>query len=205
MSDNLPPSMQHPLNFWLNSNFYSWIVLILFLLFLIYMAKVVIQEKKQFLEDGHWIDWHNFRFFVPAWWTLSNDTLLTNDTQLTFYRADTHYDWFFKIGKREEQDLINIKNTFLASNQIELDDDAVITTEKSYLLKNEILLKKVEDFFRIESTATQQQEDRIYLDATWIKFRENFVLEFISKSSVLNGGVEGPYVEEVIKEIRFKN
>ncbi len=201
MSDSLPPSMLNSPVYWLPPHFWSWLAVSLFLLVLIYAAKVISREKKQFHQDGSWITWKNFELFVPAWWTQKNE----NWDSLFFYRADTHYDWFFTATLSTHPAIESAKISYLTTNHITLDAEAVITTEKNYLLKNKLILDEVEDFLRIESTATENEEDRIYLDVIWIKFKNNAVIEFISKSSVLSGGVEGPYVEEVIKEIKFKN
>ncbi len=200
MSDNLPPSMLNSAVYWLPPHFWSWLAVSIFILALIYAAKVITQEKKQFHQDGSWIVWKNFQLFIPAWWSQKID----NKDELFFYRADTHYDWYFTTSIIQKNSPEDAKYSYLTSQQIKLDPDAITTTEKSYLLKDEKILEQVEDFLRIEATATEKEEERIYLDAVWIKFKNKDLIQLISKSSVLTGGIEGPYVEEVIKEIKFK-
>jgi hypothetical protein len=200
MSDSLPPSMLNSVGSYLPNHFWSWLVVSLIIFGLIYTAFKINGEKKQFLQDGKWMTWQYFEFFIPAWWTQD----ITFQEGLRFMRADTHYDWYFEISKDESSSATQAKDKYLLNEKIQLDPDAVYTTEKTYLLKNEPLLAKVEDFFRVESTATENETDRIYLDGVWIKLKDDYTLQLISKSSVLNGGIEGPYFEEVVKEIKFK-
>lgn len=202
MSDILPPSLLNSTHLSLPPHFWSWIVLIVGIFGLIYAAKVIAQEKKQFHQDGKWLNWNNFEFFVPAWWTQNKEMF----DSLYFYRSDTSYDWYFQIEIiPSSTSTLHAKDSYLNSQKIELDPEVVITTEKNYVLKNVTTLSKVSSFLRIESTATQKEEERIYLDATWIYFENGDMLQLISKSSVLNGGIEGPYVEEVIKGIKLRN
>lgn len=199
MSESLPPSMLNSVTYWLPANFWGWLVVLIFILALIYATTAISGERKKFLQDGSWITWQDFQFFAPAWWTQKYDI----PDSLFFYRSN--YDWFLKISYVTQASVENAKIAYFTSKNISLDPDAVTTTEKSYCLKDPNILDHVEEFLRIESTATEQEEERIYLDITWIKLKNRPVLELISKSSVLSGGIEGPYAEEVIKEIKFKD
>ena len=53
----------------------------------------------------------------------------------------------------------------------------------------------------VGGTATENTIDRIYYDIAMIR-SDNEILICESKSSILNGAVEGPYFEEVLKRIR---
>ncbi len=204
MSDSLPPSMLHSMSTWPPNHFWSWTILIIGIVYLMYTLRVVSTEQKTFHQDGKWIQWLNFSLFIPSWWSLKNPLEDTRE-QLHFYRADTHYDWSFSAKFFLDLTPLEAKEKFLGDKQIVIDEDAVITSEKTYLLQNDNFLNKVQNFLRIETTATSKEEDRIYLDAIWIKMSDGLLLEFISKSSVLNGGIEGPYVEEVVKGIKFRD
>lgn len=204
MSDNLPPSMQKLSLSWLPTHFWSWLIVLCGIIFLLYAARAIAQEKKRFHQDGDWMDWHDLKLFIPAWWTLNLERKNTCD-ELHFYRADTRYDWYFSLKFFPKKSISDLKNEYFQNELIVADDDAVITTEKSFLLQDSVLLKSITHFLRIETTATEKEEERIYLDVSWIQFDDERTLQCLSKSSVLNGGIEGPYVEEVIKGIKFRN
>ena len=52
---------------------------------------------------------------------------------------------------------------------------------------------------RLEGTATQEQTERLYYDAFLVReIKSGHYLYAESKSSILNGLVEGPYFEEVM-------
>jgi hypothetical protein len=202
MSDSLPPSVLNSASSWLPNHFWSWIVLFLGIFLLTYMLRSIGSEKKSFYQDGKWINWKNFKFFIPAWWSQKNEN---TDQELIFYRADTHYDWYFAVNLFSKNSLQETKELYLHQHHIIVDDDAVITKDAAFLIQDANFLASISQFYRIESTATENQEERIYLDAVWIEFHTGEVLQMISKSSVLNGGIEGPYVEEVIKGIKFNS
>ena len=204
MSDNLPPSMHNLSISWLPNHFWSWLIVFSGILLLFYAAKSIAEEKKRFHQDGHWINWHHLKLFIPAWWTQNFEQEKKFD-ELYFFRADTHYDWYFalKFFNSNALSLSDIQNTYFQNELITIDDEAIVTVDKSFLLQNIELQKSISNFLRIETTATEKEEERIYLDATWIEFDNGKILQCISKSSVLNGGIEGPYVEEVIKGIKF--
>ncbi len=197
MSDSLPPSLLHVSEYWIPNHFWSWLFLFLFVIAMIYTAKIVSGEKTQFEQEGKWMQWQGLRLFIPSWWAQNTDFI----ESVRFFRADTHYDWYFDLSFVKENNLEAAINHFYATEEILLDDLAVQTTEKSYLFSQKKFLQSVKDVFRIESSGSQKEEDRIYLDATWIMLHDGRLIQVISKSSVLNGGIEGPYAEEVLKRL----
>ena len=198
MSGNLPPSFKIHATNWFSSHWASWLILLIGLCILIYTLKVIASEKSSYHEDGSWINWKFLVLFIPAWWSKIED-----QEELRFHRSDTHYDWYFSVQIIKQNCALSAKDNYLQQHQIVLDEDCVHTKQASFVLKNPETLKEVLDFYRIESTATEKEQERIYLDCCWIKFRNEQIIQLISKSSVLNGGIEGPYAEEVLKEIKF--
>lgn len=201
MSEKLPPSILNSPWSFLPDNLMSWLVVCIVLFLMSYTAYVIANEKTKFEEEGQWVNWNGLKLFIPSWWTKKN----SDHKKLTFVRTDTHYDWYFEVSFDEcSNSLEDFRNQYLNLNEIILDlDEAMITTQKNYLFIQEEFLNRISDFYRIESTGTQHQEERIYLDATWIKTNEGKIYQFISRSSVLNGGIEGPYAEEVLKRLNF--
>lgn len=200
MSDTLPPSILNSPWSYLPEHFTSWVVVISIIIALIYTSIVITKEKSRFDEEGKWKIFKNLQMFIPSWWSLK----FSNDQSMIFHRSDTHYDWFFEVSLVNLKTIEEAKSEFLKLNQIVLDlDVALISNQKNHLFINQDILNQIMNFYRIESTGTEKQEDRIYLDATWIEIANGNIFQFISKSSVLNGGIEGPYAEEVLKRLSF--
>ena len=126
-------------------------------------------------------------FNTPVWWSI----LKKSETSIQFHRADTRYDWHAKCELFSDQvlDLEKFTITKLEQENILFDQEC---TDISFHGEN----------LRIEGTATRDNEQRLYLDIYVVRNNSNDIYYFESRSSILNGCVEGPYFEELIKSIR---
>jgi len=196
------PSDFYSFNF---QSVFEWSALVIVLISVAYAAIVIKNEKISYLEDSLSISIGLVQLFYPKWWGVSK----SSDNEVLFQRHDTRYDWQGRLRVYSStQTVESFLNSYLKEKQIEPDGSYGSfekTTEVSYLIKNEKVQKSCESFLRLESVATEKNEERIYLDIILIKFKSELekVYVFESKSSVLNGCVEGPYFEECIKMLRF--
>ena len=189
---NLPPSMQSTLP----THLYAWLILIAGLICLAYVARVISKEKISLEEDGQILTWNKLKLFIPNWWISQIE-----DDRCHFYQGDQQYQWSFIICKTLYPNIELSKERFLDQEKIILDEDAVLSSRADYCLKNPNIFAHIKDFLHLEGTATQDESERIYLEATWIKLNSGETYQFISQSAVLAGMVEGPYVEEVLKRL----
>ncbi|MEC7277926.1 MAG: hypothetical protein VXV96_16515 [Bdellovibrionota bacterium] len=182
----------------------SWTILFGFLAFLAYTLIVVKEEKASFKESAKECSFHQFRFQVPSWWGLVEES----ENLLKWKRTDTRYDWEATL-KREttlNKD-ISIEEDF--KNRIE-ELELVFDLDSSDILMPADFKDRPEvregdlEIVRIEGTATQQGTERCYFDAFLFRdHKRGEVLFASSHSSVLNGLVEGPYFEEMILGAHF--
>lgn len=179
-------------------NYIYWSLLVLALLFITYSAFVIKNEKVRAFENSITKVFGGVEFNLPKWWT---KTLEKKDT-LIFERTDTTYDWSatFKELPASYSDLTlqEVFEKYALENEIIFDEEnAIIKTP------NEILSFKNIGFdaLRVEGTATRSSEYRLYIDLVVFKNDSRaYMLE--SKSSVLNGMLEGPFFEEMILNVK---
>lgn len=185
------------LNTW--SNYLEWLTLLGLLGFGLYAMKVVKNEKNFFLKNSRAFQVGIFTINVPPWWSPK----VQEEEQLLFVRSDTRYSWeacfqWFKSTKTE-LNLNQIIENHLENIGVVLDEKNLIT------LSSSIKLKQINfEMLRFESTGTLNDEERIYQDIVVIRNTQtkDYLLAE-SKSSVLNGLIEGPYFEEVMKNIKL--
>ncbi|MFZ4714643.1 MAG: hypothetical protein ACOYL6_13060 [Bacteriovoracaceae bacterium] len=138
---------------------------------------------------------------MPHWWSAT----IEETTKLRFERTDTRYDWYAIFTWKENPENLSLESlaqNWMNEQEIEIDPDRKETSE-NYC---EALKENIEFFYRVEGTATEKESERIYYDLCFIKdkrFPQFFFAE--NKSSVLNGLVEGPYFEEVLKHLESMN
>lgn len=182
----------------------GWSVFLGLMVGLAYTALVIKREKQDFLRRARRFSVHDFQLSVPPWWTL---TAPLAPHRLEFERTDTHYDWkaVFEWRPLQEHELNTaISDDFVAYIQamhILFDEEASIIHPQTHPLQKQVPgLEAV----RIEGTATQNNEKRLYFDALLLKDhdRKGHLLCY-SRSSVLNGAIEGPYFEEVIQRLEI--
>lgn len=122
-----------------------------------------------------------FTLKTPAWWYYNCD-------EHTFTRKDDNYDWFAKIWPMPEN---QTPMEFFSVNNLIFDPE-------------EFYEKNLKSYLYIQGTCTDtsaQDEKRCYWEGVFFKSKngENFV--FYSKSSILSGGIEGPFFERVAFEL----
>lgn len=187
---------------------WPWLLVIGILFFLVLAAKSIKNEKDIYIDHGHWKGLGHFLLKIPPWWTVK---LEKHEHLIEFYRADTHYDWNARFQIFPHSDfpdklltLEEMAKSFLRKQQIELDPNAISHRGKSPFESN-FQEGPSPLFYNIENTGTKNGLDRIYYHLVIISWPEkNQLMIATSEASVLNGCVEGPYFEEVIKSIKPK-
>lgn len=177
---------------------FQWIFVIIVLALTTYSAFVIKNEKTSAFENQITLLFGGLEFNIPKWWSAT----YKSDTKIIYERTDTHYDWratFQELPKENlKLDLQNIFENYAIENKIIFDEEnAIIKTP------NEILgFKSIDvEALRVEGTATLDVEKRIYIDIVIFK-NDNKVIALESKSSILNGLLEGPFFEEMISQIK---
>jgi hypothetical protein len=178
------------------------VIFVLLFFFLVYTAIVIWKEKKNYLKNRLTIQFHHFIFPIPPWWHREE----INENNWLFKRVDSHYDWFCRfeylplngstssdIEGRHLDLLLQLK---LNQLQIVFDPDP-LTFYREIKGPNSLWQLK-----RMEGTATEKEENRIYCDIvvlTQLNGSEMFFL--INQSSVLSGIIEGPFFDQMLKDM----
>lgn len=185
-------------------NIFGWVILLAVLLILIYTAFIIKNEKRSFLNQANKIKLRHFYFLIPSWWTQVGGD---EQSGLIFERTDTRYDWqaifvwanFQEVGHGPE-DLRETLVELIEQKEIIFDADTSIIHNPSDFKDHPAVSSQRLELLRVEGTATEKQTERIYYDAVLIRDRQKQGYLFAqSKSSVLNGPIEGPFFEEVIQ------
>ena len=82
--------------------------------------------------------------------------------------------------------------------------DVVFETDSRVLFRDSEIQEHFQEIIRVEGKASENVVERIYYDIYIMRAQNDsgyFIFE--SKSSVLNGLVEGPYFEESLAELGF--
>ncbi|MBT7609478.1 MAG: hypothetical protein HN576_06965 [Bacteriovoracaceae bacterium] len=156
------------------------------------MARVIKREKKDYLATAQNFNFKTFNLLIPSWWSVKT----SEENLVTYYRADTYYDWkakFIWIPFEKEVEELSLKDYF-----------AGLIIKKGILFdSHEVIINQYTKCIRVEGTATENDEHRIYYDALLVKDKKQKGYLFCeNRSSILNGMLEGPYFEEVITRLR---
>lgn len=177
---------------------FQWAAVVLLLGLGLYTVHVIKNEKANYIKEAREIHFHPFKFFVPKWW---GNVETNSPDELCFKRLDTKYDWvarFHWSQPSSETNLIKLFQSKIHDRKILFDEDASIIYNPADFLLGEY------EIVRLEGTATMDQQERLYYDAFLLREKKSgYYLYAESKSSVLNGLVEGPYFEEVMKRIEL--
>lgn len=182
----------------------SWIILIIILGLIFYAAIVIKNEKVTYIRNAVTEPLQHFNFLIPHWWAKKE---ASTPFKLIYHRADTSYEWeaiFEWIPNSTDLSIIDLFKKKISDRKILFDEGTTIIHEPQDIIR-ESQNSEFQDMEiqRIEGTATRDEEDRLYYDAVLILDHKNQGhLYCESISSVLNGAVEGPYFEEVIKRMR---
>jgi len=172
----------------------EWLLLISVLIFLIYSMMSIKNEKKAFQEEATPTPFHYIELLIPKWWSLKKDT----EFEKIYHRADTRYDWFARLSliTKNNKKLEDLLDEYLKNEEIVFDTEAIVETNPRHLFKDSSM-EGVTLALRVEGKATEKVINRLYLDIYLFQYKEDAYF-FISRSSVLNGIVEGPFFEEMI-------
>ncbi|MBC7714932.1 MAG: hypothetical protein H7177_16420 [Rhizobacter sp.] len=176
----------------------QWLFFFLLMGLGVYTMKVIKNEKRNYLENAQEVDFKNFKLLTPRWWTLINST----ENEIVFKRTDTRYDWEARFIWNEEVSPLNLIELFqskIHAREILFDEESSVIHNPSDFKDKDLIKSGRFEMVRLEGTATAERMERLYYDAFLIREIESgHYLYAESKSSILNGLVEGPYFEEVM-------
>lgn len=186
------------------NNSTEWALVLGGLIFLSYSTWVIKNEKHSYDDFGVIEVIDPFQIKVPSWWTklkappVEYFKNIPAKKELSFKRTDTRYDWYSHFITLDNSESVEtIFDNFLSKNLDIIPDPE----NKKYKTFIKIKPNKTLPATRIESMGTQSQTERIYIDLVVSKLNDQTVFIGYSLSSVLNGAVEGPYFDEVLKNI----
>src|SRR5690606_21423651 len=183
-------------------HWFDWLVLISLLVGAFYTMQVIGQEKSSFRDESYIVTFGALKLMIPQWWSITEQT----DNGLRFERTDTRYDWYakFQFHADDPRPLTELLEELLNAQKIEFDEDVAYETDSRVLFRDSLVQKEFQEVIRVEGMASQDVEERIYYDVYLARQlnTDNYFL-FESKSSVLNGSVEGPYFEESLSELEL--
>ncbi|OUR98655.1 hypothetical protein A9Q84_04355 [Halobacteriovorax marinus] len=186
----------------------EWLIFGGIILYAIYTMISIKEEKQAYVENSVEFEFKNFLFFLPSWW--SNTTKEGEEDHVTFERTDTRYDWKATLewNKASDEEFSTPIEEVLVKRleQFKLifdPEESVIDTPAKFEEFIPVIEGRVE-IVHIEGTATEDVSERVYFDSYLIKDNINQAFLFAhSRSSILNGAVEGPYFEEVMRTFEF--
>lgn len=189
----------------LAQHWFDWLILLGFLFGLIYTMKIIRKESASVLEESTPLSWRGLVFHIPRWWTRTR----TEASLLQFERTDTRYDWYARfswIPGGTDKELHQLLNEYVEREELDYDrDDVVLELDARVVIRTPPVQEYFKDFIRVEGKASQRIEERVYLDLCLLRAadKKGYFL-FESRSSVLNGMVEGPFFEEVLAELELQ-
>jgi hypothetical protein len=181
----------------------DWLILLGLILAAFYTMKVIGEEKSTFQDESYEVQFENLSLSIPNWWSIVGQTEHT----LRFERTDTRYDWyatFTYFPDHQGKELPLLLEEKLNQEEIEFDMDVQLETDSRVLFRDKKIQEVFQEVTRVEGKASQKVTERIYYDiyvTRALKDAGYFIFE--SRSSVLNGLVEGPYFEESLSCLKF--
>lgn len=186
-----------------SNHIFDWLMLLGVLGAAFYTLKVIGEEKTTFKEESYEVQFGNLSLDIPSWWTLVEQ----KDTQLRFERTDTKYEWYALytyIPDHQGKSMPDLLEDKLNLEKIEFDMDVVFETDSRVAFRDPRIQEYFQEMIRVEGKGSKNEVDRIYYDIYLMRGLEDsgyFIFE--SKSSVLNGALEGPYFEESLACLSF--
>ncbi len=184
----------------------EWLAFFLLMGLGIYTLRVIKNEKTNYLKHAKKIIFKNFILLVPTWW---GEVPQDNDDEICFKRLDTNYDWqasFKWFEETSEKDIIELFKEKIVERKILFDEENSVIHNPSDFQDKPLIKSGEFEMVRVEGTATTDRYERLYYDAFLIRhLKSGHYLYAESVSSVLNGLVEGPYFEEVMRQIALVN
>lgn len=183
---------------------FEWIAFFLIFIFGIYTMFVIKNEKKNYLKEGISIEFKIFKMLIPKWWGI---VPTESPNELCFKRLDTQYEWvahFYWIEVPSDKNIVELFKEKITDRKILFDEDTSVIYNPSDFQSGSLIDSKKFEIVRLEGTATLDKSERLYYDAYLIRhIPDGKYLYAESKSSVLNGLVEGPYFEEVMARLEL--
>ena len=150
-------------------------------------------EPNDYLKKSHLLPFNGFLLRIPSWWT----TIINKNDLIRFERTDTRYDWFAEFWIKETSLAPEILLTKLINSlKVTFDDNDDF---EQFTLKSSN--DRSINITRKEGMSTIDGIERAYFDLFIASIEDNKVLVGKSHSSILNGCVEGPYFEEVLRRL----
>jgi hypothetical protein len=181
-----------------SQHFLDWAILAVLILLAIYTLIIIGSEGDTYEEDSREVSFFNLKMKVPNWWSEKEKL----ESSVNFHRADTFYEWEIKLSKISSNDINKYLEDYITSEEIIYDEGE---TQIETIAKNRILVEdtvtKIENFIWVEGTATEKINSRIFLELVLVQVSVDEVYFFENKSSVLNGAIEGPYFDELMKSL----
>ncbi len=185
------------------NHMWEWLALLALIGGAIYTLKIIGEEKSSFQQESYLVNFGDLSLMIPNWWSIVQQT----PTSLRFERTDTRYDWyaiFTYFPDHEGKTMPQLLEEKLDLEKIEFDMDVVFETDSRVVFRDSEIQEHFQEMIRVEGKASENVVDRIYYDIFLMRSQDDkgyFIFE--SKSSVLNGLVEGPYFEESLAELSF--
>ena len=178
---------------------FEWLAFFLLMALGVYTMRVIKNEKRNYLENAQEIIFKNFKLITPRWWSLVDTG---SEDEICFKRLDTRYDWearFIWNTSPSDKDLIELFKEQIHARKILFDEENSVIHNPTDFVEKDLIKSGEYEMLRLEGTATADRQDRLYYDAFIIRhIKLGHYLYAESKSSILNGLVEGPYFEEVM-------
>ncbi len=168
-----------------------------------YTMKVIGEEKSSFKDDSYQVTFGPLTLLIPNWWAITTQS----DFEIRFERTDTRYDWyavFRYFPSHGGKDLPELLKEKLNLEEMEFDEDVVFETDSRVLFRDSRVQEYFQEVIRVEGKGSQKVTERFYYDVYLMRAQNDpgyFIFE--SRSSVLNGLVEGPYFEESLSELEL--
>jgi hypothetical protein len=184
---------------------FSWIVVILLIGGGFYTMKIIGKEKSSFKDDSYQVTFGPLTLIIPNWWSITAQS----DHEIRFERTDTRYDWysvFRYFPDHDGKDLPELLKEKLDLEEMEFDEDVVFETDSRVLFRDSKVQEYFQEVIRVEGKGSQKIVERFYYDVYLMRAQNDpgyFIFE--SRSSVLNGLVEGPYFEESLSELELNS
>nr|BDT29642.1 hypothetical protein BHI3_31080 [Bacteriovorax sp. HI3] len=178
---------------------FEWIAFFLLMGLGVYTMRVIKNEKKNYLENSQDILFKEFKLITPRWWSVVDSG---SEQELLFKRLDTRYEWearFIWNTIPDQKDIVELFKEKIHARDILFDEENSVIHNPSDFREKDLIKSGLYEMVRLEGTATAERAERLYYDAFLIRnLKSGQYMYAESKSSILNGLVEGPYFEEVM-------
>jgi hypothetical protein len=183
---------------------FEWFAFFLLMALGVYTMRVIKNEKRNYLENAQEILFKSFKLITPRWWSLVDTG---SADEICFKRLDTRYDWearFIWNTSPSDKDLIELFKEKIVERKILFDEENSVIHNPSDFVEKDLIKSGEYEMLRLEGTATADRQERLYYDAFIVRhIKDGHYLYAESKSSILNGLVEGPYFEEVMLRLEL--